>query len=219
MNTPNQPPSDVEPSELFVRLTSGTRPHHVVDLPRKDPVTGAPAGRVRMMVLTQTEMIIAGAEAEKRTRKLLKDGLPKQDEAQLGYQDVYNNLVACEVLFRACRHIDDETLKRSAFRTPHEVGNAFSNDEIGVLYHHYLTVKHELGPIVATMTEEEIEAWIRVLGEGASAIPLDALSWGALTTLVRTMASRLLSSRTGSSSPGSPADDSKQSDEAPTDVE
>jgi hypothetical protein len=199
----NLPPKDVAPSELFAKLTSVDRPHKIVDLPRKG-ADGEPVGQVAMVPLTQYEMMAAAASAEKQTRELLKGNLPQQTEAQLGYNDVYNNSAAAEVLFRACKKPDD--LKSSAFRTPHEIGTALSTDEIGVLYHHYETVKAELGPIVSTMTEDEVEAWVAVLAKGGSYLPLDTLSWGALTTLVLSMASLLQSFLTDRSSLGSPAE-------------
>lgn len=202
----NLPPKDVEPSVLFAKLTATPRPYRVVDLPRKNHETGEPVSQVAMVVLTQEEMINAASEAEKLARKKLGEGLPKKEEYSLGYDDVYQNIAACEVLFRACRSVEDITKK--AFKTPHEIMQSLSNDEIAVLHHHYLTVKYELGPIVAEMSVEEMETWIRVLGEGGSTFPLDTLSWGVLRTLVVSMAKRLHPSLTDKSSAGSPPDES-----------
>jgi hypothetical protein len=201
----SMPPKDVEASELFVLLTTTPRPHRVVDLPRKK-TDGTPVGQVAIVPLTQEEVTAASAESERRTRKMLGDALPKKEDAQQGYSDVYTNIAAVEILFRACKDIKDETLRRGAFRTPHEIGKALSNDEIGVLYHSYQTVMLEIGPIVAHMSESEVDAWVDVLAEGGSSIPLDTLSWGALTTLTCSMASRLRALRTDTSSPGSPHD-------------
>jgi len=75
-------------------------------------------------------------------------------------------------------------------------------------------VQQELGPIVATMTDDEVETWITVLAEGGSADPLGLLSWGALTNLARTMACRLYDSRTDKSSDGLPHDESSKPNEA-----
>jgi len=206
------PPKDVAASDLFIRLTSTERPHRIVDIPRKGP-DGEPIAQVALVVLTQEEMNAAAAEAERRTRKLLGQDIPKKEEAQAGYLDVYNNLAAIEVLFRACRTTEDP--KKPAFRTPQEIQSSLTSDEVGVLYHAYLTVQQELGPIVATMTEMEIESWIRVLAEGGTADPLGLLSWGALTTLVRSMATLLHDLLTDKSSHGSPAEsDSPQADDA-----
>ncbi len=207
-------PKDVQPSTLFALLTATPRPHRMVDIPRKGP-DGEAVARIAMVVLTQQEMISSAATSEARTRKLLKENLPKQEEAQLGYQDVFNNIAATEVLFRACKDAEDETLKRSAFRTPQEIESTLSADEVGALYHAYLTVKSECGPVVAEMTEDEVDAWIRVLAEGASSIPLDTLSWGALTTLVLTMASRLHASQTDKSSPGLPSEATQDYEDTP----
>lgn len=201
------PPKDANASELFILLSSEARQHRIIDLPRKRP-DGTSVGQVAMVALTQEENIIAAAEAERKARKLLKDDIAKKDEVASGYLDAYNNLAAVEVLFLACKRHDDP--KRNAFSTPHEISKVFSTDEVGVLYHNYLTVKNELGPIVSTMTEDEFEAWVKLLAEGASAVPLDVLSWASLTTLVRTMASRLHELRTASSSAGSPSEPGKE---------
>lgn len=196
------PPDTIEPSELFLLLSSEARPHRIVDLPRKK-ADGSPIAQVAMVALTQEEHIAASATSERRTQDLLRNAIPKKDEAARGYTDVYNNIAVCEILFRACKKADEPT--KNAFRTPHEIQKLFTNDELGVMHHHYLTVCHEIGPIVATMTDEEVETWVRVLVEGASAVPLDCLSWDALTTLVTTMASRLHAYQTDNSSAGSPS--------------
>lgn len=209
------PPKDVSASDLFQKLTSAERPHRITDIPRKGP-DGQPVAQVALVVLTQEEMNSAAAEAERRTRKLLGADVPKKEEAQAGYSDVYNNLAAVEILFRACRQVDDT--KRNAFRTPQEIQTALTSDEVGVLFHAYLTVQQELGPIVARMDEDEINAWVRVLAEGGTADPLGLLSWGALTTLVSSMASRLHALQTASSSPGSPAENDSETANAPDDA-
>ncbi len=200
----SMPPKDTDPSELFVLLTSGIPPHRIVDLPRKGP-DGEPIGRVAMIPLTQAAMISAAAESTRRCTAMLGAGNAKANGADTA-SDLYANIAACEVLFRACKDVSDPTLKRGAFKTPHEIANGFSNDEIGVIYNHYLTVKYELGPIISTMDDDEIDAWIRLLAEGSSAVPLDACSYGALTRLVLSMASRLAPLLTDKSSVGSVAD-------------
>ena len=194
------PPKDIERSALFMKLSSATRPHVIVDFPRNGP-DGEPIAQIAMVVLTQDELIGAAAEAERVTRKLLASDLPKKEDAQLGYNDVYQNNSAVQVLFRACKSAED--VKVPAFKTPNEISSQLTNDEIGVLMHHYLTVQQELGPIVASMSEEEFESWVTALVEGGSAVPLDLLSWGALTTLVCTLARQLHKLRTDSSSLGS----------------
>lgn len=197
--------SDTSPSALFLLLTTLPRPHRIVDLPRKD-ADGKPVAQVAIVPLTQEETTTAAAEAEARTRKMLGKDLPKKDDAQSGYQDVFGNISAEEVLFRACKDPADPTLKRGAFRTPHEIAKALSADEIGVMLHNYLTVKQECGPIVSEMTDAELDSMITMLGEGGSTFPLDSLSWGALRVLISTMASRLRNLQTDKFSPGSPAD-------------
>ncbi len=205
------PPKDIEPSALFLKLTQ-SRPHKLVDLPRKGP-DGEPIGQVAMWILTQEELIAVAAESERKTRKLLGSDIPGKEQAKTGYDDVYQNTAACELLFKACRDADDPT--KPAFRTPSEIQKAFSNDEIGVLQFAYLTVQSELGPIESQLSDDEFEAWVRVLAEGASALPFAALSWGALTALALRMASQLWPLLQGKSSPGSePSEPSSEGNSA-----
>jgi len=184
----NLPPKDVAASDLFLKLTSTTRPHRITDIPRKGP-DGKPVAEVALVVLSQEEMNVAAAEAERRTRKLLGADIPKKEDARVGYEDCYNNLAAVEILFRACK--DPADTSKSAFRTPHEIQSGLTSDEVGVLFNAYLTVQRELGPIVSRMSDDEVEAWIKVLAEGGTSAPLELLSWGALTTLVLSMAKQL----------------------------
>ena len=185
------------------------RPSRVVDFPRNG-ADGKPMGELRVRVLTQEEQMLCSAEAERFTKKAIKD-LPKGDEAQIGYQNTYNNAAAVEVLFHACRKKDDPELP---FFPSRDVLRKFlTPDEVGVLMMHYYTAQAEMGPIVAHMSEEEMEAWIARLGEGGSRFPLDLLSSEALKELAYSLACRMHSFAMATSLPGS------QPDEPPTSPE
>ncbi len=199
-----QPEERLTPTAEWIAITQIPRPFRVLDFPRKDPVTGKPVAEVAVVVLTQEEQMVCSAAAEKFARQIMKEA-PKSDEARRGYDDLYNNAAAVEILFRACKCKDD--VKKPFFPSPSEIRRVLSVDEVGALMMHYLTVQSEIGPIVARMTSEEVEAWISRLGEGGSAIPLDLLSWDALKTLAFSLACRLHNSSTDTSSPGSPPDE------------
>lgn len=193
-----------DPKDLWGEITAVPRPSRDVAFPRKFP-----DGKDRMVaiqVLTQEEQMVCAAAAEDFARKtILRDknaAIPKGDEARQGYDDIYKNEGAIQVLFRACRRIEDH--KMPAFPSPGQMRTEFSVDEVAVLFDHYLTTQAELGPVVARMSKEEVDAFVERLMASGDRFPLDLLSPGLLKTLLVSMASRLHSLLTASSSPGSP---------------
>lgn len=191
------PPGTIEASALWAVLARAERPFKVVDFPRED-ADGKAIGQVAIRVLTQEEQMICSAAAEKFAREHLKDA--KKDE--LGYEAIYSNAAAIEVLCRACRDVSD--VSRPAFPSPKMLSQALTADETGVLFQHYLTTQLELGPIVAMMSDEEMEAWITRIGEGGSAFPLDLVSQDLLKTLLLSSAKQVVSLQMAKSSAGSP---------------
>lgn len=202
------PPKDVPASELFQKLQTIPRPYKVVDFPRYD-ANGEPIGQIAVRVLTQEEQFQCSAAAESFTRQKLKaengGTIPGKLEAQQGYEDIYNNAIAVELVFRAFRDVND--VKWPAFRTKEEIRQTLTNTEIGVLINYYQVCQQEFGPIVAHLTPEEMEAWIARLKEGASAYPLGLLSSDTKNDLLMYMASLWPSLPTDTSLPGSPADE------------
>jgi len=196
------PATALTPVDLWAQITAMPRPHRTVDFPRLGE-NGEPVAQMVIQVLTQEEQITTSIEAERFTRKHIKD-MPKQDEPRRGYDDTYNNQAACEILFRACRRMDD--LSMPFFPSPSAIRQKLTADEIGVLFRGYLIIRGEVGPILAEMSEEEVTAFIKRLQEGGSAFPLAFLSPEQLIALVLSMAKRLSPSATVSSSPGSPPD-------------
>lgn len=197
------PPEPLEPSELWAALMALPRPTRAIPVPRCFPGTDTPVGEVLVWPLTQEEQMAANAAADRFTKELLKDP-QKKDEANLGYIHTYQNEVAVQVLYRACR--DPKNIERPAFPSPTLMRQNFSTDEIGVLFASFCTAQAELGPIRATMTKEESEALILRLVEGGSAFPFDSLSWEAQRSLVLSLASQLVACWTAMSSAGLPLD-------------
>ena len=195
---------EMKPSELWAEIIALPRPSRVIEFPRKKP-DGTPVGEFSMQVLKQEEQMLCAAAAERFTRKLLKDDAPKNGDLARGYNDIYSNAAAVEILFRACRTKDD--LIKPLFPSPDVLRQNLTNDELGVLMSIYYTVQTELGPIVAYLSEEEIEAWIARLVEGGSSYPLDSLSSEAQKQLLMRLASRLYKPPTDTSLPGSPAEE------------
>lgn len=195
--------AEIEPSELWLALTTLPRPQRPIPLPRYHEGTQTPVGEVIVWPLTQEEQMAANAAADKFTKELLKDP-QKEGEANLGYHHTYSNEVAIQVLFRACR--DPQDTNRPAFPSPALMRKHFTTDEIGVLFHSFCTVQSELGPIRAQMSKEECEALIFRIAEGGSAFPFDSCSWEEQRILVLTMASQLHNCWTAMFSAGLPLD-------------
>lgn len=208
------PPADMEASALWLALTSVPRPHRVVPMPRKIPGTDMPVGNVAIWPLTQEEHHSANANADQEAKRLFKD-TPKTDERGIGYQNMFANELAVQQLWRACR--DPEDISKPAFPSPSMLRHALTTDEIGILYNHFLTTQVEVGPIVAHLSDDEFEAWVRRIAEGGSAFPFDLLSWDLRTTLVVFMASRLVDFWTATSSAGSQQGETPESDESSDD--
>lgn len=193
----------LEPTELWLALTSIPRPSKNVPLPAFFPGTDTPVGEVTMWPLTQEEQMAANAEADRFVRTLFKDP-QRKEEANIGYVHSFANECAIQVLFRACR--DPKNVKAAAFPSPGAMRQALTTDQIGVLWNSYCTVQSELGPIRAHMSKEETEALIIRLAEGGSAFPINGLSWEATHNLVLTMASLIVSFWTDTFSRGLPLD-------------
>jgi len=155
-----------------------------------------------MVVLTNQETQAATAAAEKYTRKTLGDAgaLPARGEPAEGYSTMFANRASVEVLVRACRKVDNMALP--FFPGADALAKNLTLDEIDVLFAAYAAVRYELGPIIKAMTETEYDAWIEVLGKGASSVPLAPMTSDLRSLLLLRMARDLWTSRTGNSSLG-----------------
>jgi hypothetical protein len=201
----NGPPTDIPASELWLKLAQKERPSKVVDFPRKDE-DGNPVGQLRIRILTQEEQMASASAAEKTVREHLKEA--KRDD--LGYDRLFTDAYCVEVLFRACRDVNDSS--KTLFPSPKQLRQALTTEECSMLFQHYWTVSVELGPTVVNMTDEELESWIDRLAEGGSAFPFDLLSSDLQRIVLAYMASQLRKSPTDSTSAGLPLEESTPSD-------
>lgn len=195
-HTFNGPPAGKKASELWVEMQAMPRPHQIVDFPRKHPDTGKPIGQVALWILTSDENLAASIAAEKLVRTELKEG------GSLGYEAAFGNASAIEILFRACRDVND--LTRQVFPSTKEMRRVLTTEECGVLFEAYMSLTATIGPIISHLTQAEADAWIDRLVEGGSHDPLGFFSSAGLRTLLRGAVSRLAKSPTPRSSAGSP---------------
>ena len=186
-----------EASELYLALMSLPRPSREIDIPKKLP-PGFPS-KVAIWPITQEEQNLCNARADIYARELLKNP-QKRDDVNLGYQHIYQNEVACQVLALACR--DVKNVSRPAFPSPKQLRALFTTDEQGVLFNEYCHVQVELGPIVAYMTKEEMEGLILRIHKGGSNYPFASLSWEEQSTFLSFLVSQVVSSWMDTSSAG-----------------
>jgi hypothetical protein len=193
------PPKDVKPSELFRKLCEIPRPSEVVDFPRKDPETGEPVGKVRVQVLT----MVQHDDARMKAYHWLKDQkkVNKEDLESTLLQEVYGDRVAREVLAMCC--LTENPIAGTVEAGKPKYGRLFRNagdldtlsaDELTVLFTTYEMVQNKYGPNAANIeSDEELNAWIEVLSEGAATFPLAGRSWHQLASLCLSLAERAYS--------------------------
>ena len=207
--------SQLSHEELWAAITALPRPSREVpfprvwteDLPEGHPghgKAGEPMATIYMTVLTHAEQQAALANAERTAREVLKDQAPKRGEENLGYENIFNNSAAVEVLFRACKCEDRIS---PFFKGTKDVHARLTVDEIGMLQAQYHLTQEQLGPMTSRMSAGDVDAWLdRLEKAGAEASPLAFLSLGALSELVTHLVRRLRPSSTDTSFPGSPQD-------------
>lgn len=209
----SMPPTNISASDLFAKLSQATRPYTIVDFPRYD-AEGNTIFPIAIQLVSQADSMLIAAEAEKKARKMMQGNIPNKGEVSKGYDDVFNNASAIELLFRACR--DPEDLTKPLFPSKEAIGNVCLNDEIGILLNHYFTLSLELGPIVGYMQDGELDAWVERLAEGGSSSSqyfLNSLSWEAMKNLLISMASRLSKVATPNGFVGTPPENTPSIDQ------
>jgi hypothetical protein len=212
------PPRNIDAGDLWAQIITLPRAHRVVPFPRNSP-DGSPLGDVTIYVLTGDEVNAANLSAEKFIREQYKKTVgevPQASEMSEAFSNLYNGRATREILFRSCRNasacepdsttgvctVNHDNL-RPFFPTSEAVGK-LSTDELAVLMQHYMHTQAEVGPIVSSMSQGEMDAWIEVLGEGGQRSPLALLSSGQTIALLMYMASRLYALQTGNCSPSTP---------------
>lgn len=184
-----------EVDNIWARIIGCERPHMIVPFPRKDK-DGNPLCELAMVVLTAEEAAIVSADAEKKVRNLLKDNIAAAHEARRGYDELYNNFIAQGLLFMCCKSKDN--LKQSFFPKKEAVLQVLNVDELAIMLNHYYTIQTELGPVIANLNDDEMQAWeTRLLEAGKKPnFLLNSCSLEVLKTLVLYLANQLRISQT-----------------------
>lgn len=225
------PSSEFTPSELWRALNERPCPSRVVEFPAKGR-DGRSLGSVRVKVLRMDEVNDARFAADARLRKRLHLNPSVRLEVGPGsaLADVQADLVAKEVLARACLTersvVDDERgepVYGRLFKDGAEVEKLFTGDELTILFTRYELVQMQLSPFHGRLTESERDEWLKRLEEGAAADPLAELGWHDLAELLlsscrktralrESLGSAAQGSRPKSSPSGSGSEDPTKSD-------
>lgn len=192
------PPAGVSAGDLWSRLMQAPRPFMDFKFPRRGVDVA-----IRIVVLTEQELMNCRVAADRYAKAALNQ---KQavGEDNVGYHDIYRNESVVQVVCTACRDPNGQTIESRAFPSADMARAQFTGDELAVLFNAYCDFQLDSGPIVASMTTEEMDAWLDRLAEGASRSPLAALSSAQRDALLMRSVSRHSSSPTASTSVGSP---------------
>lgn len=193
------PPKDESPSELWSRLTERPRPWTEFQFPGLD-ANGKPFPKCKIWILTESEMHSCRANATRVAKAMIGD--PKVGAGDIGYEEMYRNEMAVELVALCVRVADDP--KFPAFPKADRVRQVLTTDQIAVLADAYTQFRVQSCPTLADLTPAEMEAWLVVLVEGASRAPLAALSGQAQSDLLMWCVEKIKSLSTPTSSAGSP---------------
>lgn len=192
------PPKGEEPSELWLALEKRPRPSTLIDFPCAAGETSP--GKLALVVLTESERHQARANAGAVARELVKGSDRERQDAGLlsdaSYLDIYNSELSVQLVVQACRNPKD--IRFPAFPSPRHARQALTTDDFGLLAQSYEQFRLSRGPYLSEMTHAEFEAWLKVLQEGASRVPLAQLSGEALKDLVMFLVSKIRAMGTSS---------------------
>ena len=200
MSGPNM---NISPAQLWVEITKLPRPSRVIDFPRKD-MEGNPICQVQLVVLTPAEQVQCAVEAERYVN--LKLGVTKVEERANAYKTIFDTASTTECLYLSARSASDIDVR--FFPTSQSIRDHLTADEAAVLMQAYGQMNSELGPIISTMSEKDMEAWLERLALGADIVsPFWLLSSEQKNDLTKYFAAQLWSARKVNSSHTSPVDE------------
>lgn len=199
---PQGPPKDVPASELYLAMMALPVPHVKAEFPIKEPIFGKSIGDVVIVPLSPEELQISRTLAGKWARERTGE-TPENGKESPAYFAVMASEAAVQILWRALRDPNDPTLKKPAIPGANLLRQKpFTDDLHVVLMKMYTRACVTCGPIVATMTDEERNAWLDALEEGGSGFPLDLLSSEMRNELLMHSVARLKKLQTASGSSG-----------------
>lgn len=175
--TPDIKPINEKPDELFLRLLNREQASEVVDIRLSGDVF-----RIRFRVLTYREQEACRMSA--RERLIIGKKLKSEDFTSTSgaVNEIYQDAVATEVLFRAlCREnmvdLPDGSKRFSPlFQDLDQMISVLTPDEIVLLFNTYTLVQEKHGPNdYALWVKDNFDVWVKAVAEGAEYFPLAQL--------------------------------------------
>lgn len=196
-----KPPSDVKPSDLFLKLCE-PQPSCVVDFPRY--IDGQSVGKLRLRVLTQDEIDSARARAEQSfvDRGITGDALRNPITAEILADTTAREVLAVSAMTAdGPTGADGEPLKDEhgapiygrVFRDARDL-KKLRPQEIAVLFAAHMLTQDKFGPYEKTIQDAaDLDAWVRRLAEGGAEFPLLRLRLHQLHELTLSLAQHVAS--------------------------
>lgn len=186
------PLPDKSPEELVLMLASREPAGAVVDFPVNQLVLdalGKPVQRIRMCILKASQKVQAKTEAGRLLRAQFKNDyghFPTADElAAFDMQRQFDDLLACEILVRACRtekriNSDDRPAVYGAiFESAAWMLDNMTSDELGILFQKYIVTEIEHGAREQVFSDDPatLSRWVEKCKRGMWALgPLQVLA-------------------------------------------
>lgn len=196
-----QPPSDVEPCDLFRKLQKAPAPSEVIDFPRAG-ADGKPVGKCRIFVLSMEDHHDARLDARKWVADRLKaDGQSADAMDDHLLREVIGDATARFLLQKAVR-TENPTEGSEAtpegpqyayvFMHPEVLDKILRAPELETLFRAYELIQHKYGPFEGNLqSPDEVTAWVKRLTEGAKGFPSVRCDWLALAELSKALAQRV----------------------------
>jgi len=162
----NGPPKEVDPTDLWLRMSSLPRP---TGAPTTIRARGADIGTVRFWVLSDLEVKRVQSEAR---RTVEADAAP----GSVAFAEMHSAILAAHIIALAARR--DGAIEAPAFQSADTVASSFTTDELQAQCNKYLAFRSTAGPSLSELTPAEMDAWVDKLAEGAQRLALNAVQWG-----------------------------------------
>jgi hypothetical protein len=159
------PPEDVSPEDLWSTIIQTPRPTKVIDFPRYDK-DGNPQVQLKLHILIYEDINNAKKDVDKYVDEYLrKKGLIIRKNETSSMRDAFaQNRYVNELLFRACRNVDD--VSKPFFPSLDEIDSLIYPDESAYLVREFGKFQADFGPI--GLTNDEMDMWIHKLIIGGS---------------------------------------------------
>lgn len=175
----HKPPSDIEPSDLFLKLMERPAPSDTFAFPRRG-TDGESMFSVRVFVLAEKKLEACRLRARRWLTETAKEGA---DVARMLDEHAIGDRIAKELLAESV-HEDrvifgtdgDRPQYRRLFRNADDVGE-LTADEISALFGAYTLTQFRFGPTDVTFTDAvAVNEWVGRLAEGARPFVLSLLA-------------------------------------------